>query len=171
MSWMGVWLVRDAAPVHADIAVVLGGDAYGHRILRAADLVKQGFVPKVIVSGPPGFYGMHECDLAIPFAVKRGYPPEWFIAFPHDAHSTEEEAEVIVNELQRRNVRKVILVTSDFHSRRALRTFQKRAPDIEMRLVAARDEFFAARGWWHTREGRKTFLLEWVKTFANLVGM
>ena len=42
---MGVWLVRDAAPVHADIAVVLGGDAYGHRILRAADLVKQGFVP------------------------------------------------------------------------------------------------------------------------------
>jgi uncharacterized SAM-binding protein YcdF (DUF218 family) len=171
MGWMGVCLVRDTAPVHADIAVVLGGDSYGHRILRAADLAKQGFVPKVLVSGAPGFYDMHECDLSIPFAIKRGYAPEWFIAFPHEGHSTEEEAEAIVKELQKRNVHKLILVTSDFHSRRALRTFQKRAPDIEMSVVAARDEFFNARGWWHTREGRKTFLLEWVKTFANLVGM
>ena len=54
----------------------------GRRLLRAiawcapAELVKQGYVPKVLVSGPDMLYGFYECDLAIPFAVKRGYPAE-----------------------------------------------------------------------------------------------
>jgi hypothetical protein len=38
-------------------------------------------------------------------------------------------------------------------------------------MVAAPDEFFSAYGWWHTREGRKTFFLESTKTFASMVGM
>ena len=75
--------MRDEGPAHADIAVVLAGDYYGNRILRAAELVKQGYVPNVLVSGPAYDLRLYECDLEIPFAVKHGYPESWFIRAPN----------------------------------------------------------------------------------------
>ena len=58
-------------PGKADIAVVLAGDYWGHRLFNGAELVKQGYVPLVLVSGPPGFYGVNEADAAIQFAVDK----------------------------------------------------------------------------------------------------
>jgi uncharacterized SAM-binding protein YcdF (DUF218 family) len=171
MGWMGTLLVRADEPFRADVVVALAGDPYGHRILKAAELVKNGFAPKVLVSGPLGFYDLHESDLAIPFIVRRGYPAQWFIPVPHDAHSTDEEAHAFLPELEKLHARRVIVVTSDYHTRRAYRILQADWPGIEMRMVAAPDEFFTARGWWHTREGRKTFLLEWTKTLTSIAGI
>ena len=171
MGWMGAFLVQGESPARADLVVVLAGDPYGRRILKGAELVKEGYAPNVLVSGPAGFYGLHESDLAIPFAVKRGFPASWFIAFPHEAHSTDEEARAIWPELRKRSAHRVLVVTSDYHTRRALHTLRARWPDIDVRMVATPDEFFSPYGWWHTREGRKTFFLECTKTFASLVGM
>ena len=93
---MGSYLVQAEKPVKADVGVVLAGDSRGNRILKAAELVKQGFIPRVLISGPDGNYGFYECDLAIPFAVKAGYPESYFVHFENTARSTEEEARVIV---------------------------------------------------------------------------
>jgi len=171
MGWLGDSLVDSERPSHADFIVVLGGDPYGHRILKAAELVKEGFAERVLVSGPSGFYGLHEDELAIPFAVRHGYPAVWFNAFQHNAHSTEEEAIALLPDLQKSGAHQVIVVTSDYHSRRALRTLRSHWPGIQIWMVTAPDEYFSAHGWWHTREGRKIFLLEWTKTIASLVGM
>jgi len=38
-------------------------------------------------------------------------------------------------------------------------------------VVAAPDLHFTIQGWWHDREGRKTFALEWAKTFAGWAGI
>jgi len=171
LAALGRALVRDEGPAKADMAVVLAGDEYGHRILRAAELVKQGYVPKVLVSGPGPLYGYHECDLEIQYAVKHGYPEEWFVPAPHEAHSTREEAAAIVPDLRRRGVHRILLVTTDFHSGRAARIFRAAAPDMDIRIVASRDEFFRPDSWWRNREARKTFLIEWMKTVANLVGI
>ena len=171
MGWLGASLVNAESPVHADFIVVLGGDPYGHRVLRAAELVKQGYAPKVLVSSAPGFYDLHESDLAIPFATRRGYPAAWFIPLMHNAHSTEEEALAIFPELEKRHAHRIIVVTSDYHTRRALRILRSRWPGIEIHMVAAADEFFSPYGWWRTREGRKVFFLEWEKTFASFVGL
>ena len=110
-------------------------------------------------------------ELAIPFAVKHGFPASWFIAFPNESHSTDEEARAIWPELRKRNVHRVLVVTSDYHTRRALHTLRARWPGINICMVAAPDEFFSAYGWWHTREGRKTFFLECSKTLVSMVGM
>jgi len=172
LAALGRCLVRDEAPIRADIAVVLAGDYYGNRIVRAAELVKQGYVPHVLVSGPHMLYGFYECDLEIPFAVKRGYPESWFIRSPNEALSTREEAAAILPDLRRRGVHRFLLVTSDYHTARAARIFAKAAaPDLDMRVVAAPGEYFRADGWWHNREGRKIFVVEWLKTVANLFGM
>ena len=57
----GVWLaalgnalIHDEGAAKADIAVVLAGDSWGHRLIKGAELVRQGYVPQVLVSGPPG---------------------------------------------------------------------------------------------------------------------
>ena len=171
LGWMGAFLIEAEEPVHADLIVVLAGDPYGHRILTAAELVKGGYAPAVLVSGPAGFYGMHESELAIPFAVHYGYPAKWFIPFPHEAHSTDEEARAIFAELQKRGVHRAIVVTSNYHTRRAARILRSRWPGIEIHMVAAPDEFFTPHGWWHSREGQKTFFLEWTKTLTSAVGI
>ena len=173
LPWLGYWLIHDDGPARADLAVVLAGDSYGHRIETAAELVKGGYVPAVLVSGPPT-YGTHECDLAISMMVREGYPPQWFLAFPNDTHSTKAEALALMGELRRRNIGSFLLVTSTFHSRRAARIFRA----VERRLgggpafrtVAARDEFFAPDSWWRDREAQKTVLLEWMKTVATALG-
>ena len=114
LSGMGAYLVHAEPPKQADIALVLAGDPLGNRILRGAELVRQGYVPKVLVSGPGPIYGLYECDLEIPFAVRAGYPASYFIHFEHMAHSTQEEAVYAAAELKKLGVKHVLLVTSNF---------------------------------------------------------
>ncbi len=173
LSALGHYLVRAESPVHADIIVVLAGDFSGYRILTAGDLVRRGFAPKALISGPSGAYGMYESDLAIPFAVKHGYPAAYFVAFPNDGRSTREEAIDLLAELKRLHVHRVEIVTSDFHTRRAGNTYRSLAAgsEFDIHVVAAPNEDFTPGGWWKSREGRKTFLLEWLKTIASWFGV
>jgi uncharacterized SAM-binding protein YcdF (DUF218 family) len=150
MGWMGAFLVEGESPSRADLVVVLAGDPSGGRILKGAQLVKEGYAAKVLVSGPAGFYGLHESDLAIPFAVKRGFPASWFIAYPHEAHSTDEEARAIWPELRKRNAHRVLVVTSDYHTRRALHALRPRA-GVDVHMVAAPDDFYGLRLVAHAR--------------------
>lgn len=166
------YLVRSGVPQKADIVLVLGGDIYGTRILMAGDLVRRGYAPKILVSGPAaGFYGYHECDLAIPWAEKAGYPASYFLPFAHEATSTQEEAIVDTAELRRLGAKTILVVTSNYHTRRAGKILRAAAPDLTFYVVGAPDLHFTVQGWWHDREGRKTFAFEWAKTVAEWVGM
>jgi len=164
---LGAYLDQSGPPQNADVVFVLAGDASGHRILKGAELVRQGYAPRVVVSGPAGNYGYYECDLAIPFAVKAGYPESEFVRFPHNALSTREEAAVAAGELRKLGAHRVLLVTSLYHTRRAGGDFRDAAPDLTFIVVAAPDENFTPGGWWHNREARKIFLGEWMKTVAS----
>ena len=168
---LGSYLVQAQPPVKADIALVLAGDSRGNRIVKGAELVQQGYVPRVLVSGPDGMYGAHECDLAIAFAVRAGYPEAYFVHFENTARSTREEAADAVVVLRKMGAHKVLIVTSDFHTRRAGRMYREAAPDLEFITVAAPEPFFSADGWWKNREGQKTALYEWMKTVASWVNL
>ena len=176
--WLGALgsaLVHDEGAAQAEIAVVLAGDSWGYRLTKAAELVRQGFVPLVLVSGPPAFYDVNEADAAIHFAIGKGYPAEWFVPVYHAALSTREEATAVLDALRQRNIHSALLVTSDYHSARAGRIFR----DVErqqgggpvLRVVASRDRFFSASNWWHNREGRKIAFMEWTKTLASAFGI
>ena len=166
LTALGSYLVKAEEPQKADIAVVLAGDFAGNRILKAASLVRDGYAPKAMVSGPPA-YGVYESDLAIPFAVRAGFPETYFLNFKHHARSTMEEAGAITPELRRMGVKRVLLVTSNYHTRRAGRIFKAVAPDLTFVVVAAGDPDFEPDRWWKNREGRKTFVIEWMKTVAE----
>ena len=167
LTALGSYLVKAEAPQKADVVFVLAGDVSGHRILKAAELVRDGYAPRIVVSGPWGYYGFYECDLAIPFAVKSGYPESYFLRFPNRSLSTRDEARAAAAEFHSLGVHHVILVTSLFHTRRAARLFRAAAPDITFTMVSAPDQNFTADGWWHNREAEKIFLIEWLKTGAS----
>jgi len=164
---IGGYLVREQAPGKADIAIVPGGEWSGKRILTAAELVRQGYAPVVLVSGPSGEYGLHECELAIAFAVKAGYPESYFRHMEHDGRSTRDEALLAAPILRQMHVHTALLVTSSFHTRRAGAVFREVTPDITYIVVGAPDQYFSVNGWWRDREARKITLLEWTKPVAN----
>lgn len=167
LTALASFLVRSEPPQHADAAFVAAGDISGHRVLKAAELVRDGFAPKAIVSGPEGMYGFHESDLAIAFAERAGYPQSYFLAFPNRALSTNEEAHVAAEEFERLGIKRVLLVTSTYHTRRAGNLFRAAAPGVKFVVVSAPDDHFRPRGWWLDREGRKRFLTEWAKTIGE----
>jgi uncharacterized SAM-binding protein YcdF (DUF218 family) len=175
LSAFGYALVHDDGPAKADIAVVLAGDSYGNRVVKGGELVRAGYVPVVLVSGPDTAYGLNESDLAIPFAMRKGFPAEWFAGFPNHALSTQEESKAILNELRRRNVKSFLLVTSNYHSARARRIFlaDERAEGggPSFRTVAAPDEYFDPNSWWKSRQAQKIAFFEWSKTFATMFGL
>jgi uncharacterized SAM-binding protein YcdF (DUF218 family) len=164
-------LEKSEPPRQADAAFVLAGDGYGDRMRTAAELARRGFVPKIYVSGPEGFYGLHEDDLAIAWAVKRGYPASYFVPLPTTATSTRQEAEIALPRLRRDGIRNLLIVTSDYHTGRARRIWRKEAPDMNITIVGAPDHFFELRNWWRTREGQKAVFYEWSKVIANTFGL
>jgi uncharacterized SAM-binding protein YcdF (DUF218 family) len=173
MRALAAALIRDEAPERAEMAVVLAGDQYGVRIGKAAELIKAGYAPAALVSGPP-YFDMHECDAAIAYMVHKGYPAQWFIPFPNSSTSTNDEAQLILAELRRRGVHRFLLVTSNYHTARATRiyrsTIQSEGGGFEFRTVAAADPYFPPE-WWRSREGKKIFFIEWCKTIATELGV
>lgn len=100
------------------------------------------------------------------FATKQGFPESFFEAFHTDHHSTQEEAHIIVGELRRRGIRSALIVTSDFHTRRAGRIWRYTVPWLDLRMVSAEDRFFRRPSWWRGRESAKRVSDEWMKLAA-----
>ncbi len=171
LPWVAWFLVRAEAPRPADAIVVLGGDQYGERILHAAALARQGLAPKVYVSGPAGIFDQYESDLSIAFARRRGYTDVTFVPLENECKSTREEAERYMPEFRRMGFEHVLVVTSNFHTRRAGRIFRQVGGEPEIHMMAAAAREFRPEDWWRRRQDQKNLFLEWSKTFANWIGL
>ena len=86
------------------------------------------------------------------------------------AWESQDEAAALVPELRRLGTRSFLLVTSDYHTRRARDYFRPLTSGLDMRVIAVKDQVFRPDSWWRTREGQKIFCLEWTKTVARLLG-
>jgi uncharacterized SAM-binding protein YcdF (DUF218 family) len=170
IAGVGYSLICSQPPRQADLILVLGGDFWGPRVIKAADLAVKGYAPLVLISGPP--YGealRPEGEFAIEFLTAHGYPRKLFAVFGHRARSTIDEAVALGPELRRRQVKRVILVTSAYHSRRA---------DIVVRLfcgngtqfisVPAPDSYYSPERWWVDPGSRKMFFSEWRKIIGTV---
>lgn len=169
-EWYGNLLVDAQPPVKSDAILVLAGDFGGDRMRHAARLLREGYAPYVLVSGPMPIYGVNEADLAIEMVRQEGYTNERFEPLYIRASSTLEEAKQVAPELQRRGIHSVLIVTSDYHTARAGRLFRKSlGGGIRVRMVAAPDAHFPRATWWKEREGLKTVFYESLKTISSAV--
>ncbi|PWU01295.1 MAG: hypothetical protein C5B51_23225 [Terriglobia bacterium] len=161
-AWAGRLLIRNDAPQRADLIVVLGGDFYGSRVVTAAELARRGYAPYALISGPP-YQGIPESDLAIEFLAKRGFERRLFAGYPNTARSTIEEADVLLKEIRRRGARSFLLVTSNYHSRRAGLVFRLLCPACRFRVIAAPKAEYQPESWWLDENERTLFWREFGK--------
>ena len=167
---MGTVMVRAEQPFQADVVSVLGGDWYGNRILKAGELVRQGYAPVVLVSGGGYLYGNYEAEMAVRFAVAHGYDAKLFRKLEYPAVSTKDEAVAVVREMRTMGVHRYLLVTSPFHTARAGRIFQAAAPELALRVIPSQDTL-EWEHWWTSREAQKIFLMEFTKTVTSRFGI
>lgn len=171
LTLAGSALVEDDGAAKADAIVVLGGDGYGTRIVRGAELEKSGYGPRVLVSGPENLIG-HDSDATIIYAGRKGYAASMFEAMPlpREVSSTRTEAQYLGRILRDEGVVSIDLVTSNYHTRRAGYLWRKENPWLHVNVVPAPDPYFSPENWFNNREGQKTFILEWTKTLASHLG-
>jgi uncharacterized SAM-binding protein YcdF (DUF218 family) len=155
------WVV-DETPQVSDVIVILSDDNYeAARAARAAQLFKSGMAPRILASGRllrpyAGIAELMEHDLKA-----QGVPANAIISFPHRAGNTREEAVGDAQVIASHGWKKVLLVTSNYHTRRAHYIFARTLPKgTELRVVSAPDSEYDPDSWWQHRTGLKRFLYE-----------
>jgi len=149
-------------PRKSDVIVVLAGEA-DVRPSRGLELLAEGYAKRLILDVPVGqFYGWNQVELAKEFA--RGLPQAASIMIcPISALSTKTEAQEVGGCLQQTGGHDVLLVTSDYHTRRALSTFRRVLPAYTFGVSAAVDPREFGVQWWRHREWAKTNTDEWLR--------
>ena len=155
------WVVDEPA-AHADAIVVLGDDNfYADRATHAAELFRQGVAPEVVASGRrlrpnAGISELMEHDL-----IERGVPKDKIVRFTHDADSTREEAEGVEKLAAEYHWKSLVIVTSNYHTRRTRYIFRREFPaGIAVSVASARDGDFDPERWWEKRKSIKLFARE-----------
>ena len=164
-------LVRKDPVSTVDVIVALGGDARCLREKRAAELFKEGLAPRLIVSGVPSAWGVNTGDAAKRYVVSLGVPPENVIVL-RESWNTRTEA-IAVSEIMKSNGwHSGVIVTSPFHSRRALHTFERYAPGPAFYSVPLAEEKpeWQRDKWWSRRGDMGITvreLIAWANTLAG----
>jgi len=175
LRWGGDLLVAcDSLPAHAQGAVVLQGSIPGEmaRVAGAVKLVRDGIVSQVLLSVPrQSYWGQSVPDAARDY-LERNYGKEIASRFvycetPPDVDSTQQEAKVLIACIHQRDWRSMVLVTSNYHTRRAgwiWRSLLRRArPPVSLGIDGVPDPEFRPQGWWRKRLYAKTWFYEFTK--------
>jgi DUF218 domain len=104
-------------------------------------------------------FGKSDADLAVDFLRENGALDSEVCPIRED--STFGEAVDVKRCLERQKASSVLIVTSDFHTRRALSIFRKRLPQYEWSVAAASAPYHSANRWWRHRRWAKAALDEW----------
>ncbi len=161
-SRAGRFLIVDK-PRPSDLILVLAGET-DKRPARALQLLAQGYGRRVVLDVPvhANIYEFTQIQLAQSYI--QDLPQRGSVTIcPITGLSTKQESKDVEKCLAREGRRKVLIVTSDFHTRRALSVFQKELPQYDYSIAAAQDETQFGARWWTHRQWAKTFVDEWLR--------
>ena len=155
-------LVVDS-PERSDVILVLAGET-DHRPARALELLGQGYARRVVMNVPAAarIYQFTQVQLAEQYV--QHLPQAASIAIcPIEGLSTRDEARDAEKCLAREEGNRILIVTSDFHTRRALSIFRHEIRGKSFTIAAAYDDTQFGTRWWRHREWAKTCVDEWLR--------
>ncbi|OLE80608.1 MAG: hypothetical protein AUF76_14460 [Acidobacteria bacterium 13_1_20CM_2_65_9] len=137
--WMASPLKLSAPPTKADAIVVFaggvgesgraGGGAQ-ERLRQAIDLYKGGYAPYLVFSS--GYvYSFREAESMRALAIDQGVPAS-VIVLEERATNTYQNVRFTNDILRDHRWRRILLVSSPYHMRRAVLVWRKQAPDLEV---------------------------------------
>ena len=158
----GSFLIVDD-PQPSDVIVVLAGEM-DHRIAHALELLNQGSARRVLIDVPAAakVYGFTELQLAQSY-VDHLPQASTISVCPIEGLSTRGESHDVEKCLSHEQGSRILIVTSDYHTRRALSIFRHELPGKIFSVSAARDASQFGARWWTHRQWSKTCLDEWLR--------
>ena len=162
------FLVVDA-PEKSDAIVVLAGETHV-RPARALELLRQGMAPHAFLNAEQRAQVYDEPLVDIAQKYVNGLPDANRVSVcAIVGFSTNAEADDVTRCLQSLNAHRVLIVTSDYHSRRALMIFRHRLPQYQFSVAGARNPAEFGDAWWTNREWAKNTFDEWLKMLWWLI--
>lgn len=135
--WAAAPLQLSAPPQAADAIVVFAGGVgesgkagggFQERVAQAVDLYRAGYAPKLIFSS--GYvFTLREAEVMKAVAVDNGVPAE-AILLEEKAANTHQNVTYTKQLLDQHQWRRILLVSSPYHMRRATSTWHKLAPEV-----------------------------------------
>ncbi|HRN94276.1 MAG TPA: YdcF family protein [Chitinophagales bacterium] len=143
----------------ADAIIILSGGSYD-RGNKAAEIFKQGFAPLIICPGSNPAYefkilniNITESEQAKMNLLRLGIPDSAIVVI-NKGTSTYEEAQAIGEYLKTKPYKKIILLTSLYHTKRAKQVFEKFIPhNIKLIVCGAKSSRFDEYNWWRSEDG------------------
>lgn len=165
-------VVHEELP-HAGALVILGGSrSYLERGAAAARLFRQGRAPRILLTNDGQRGGWASREQRNPFFVERsaavlrryGVPAGRIAILPPVVSSTHDEAVLLRRYADTHRLPSLLIVTSAYHSRRALWTFRRAFAGSETRIgIHPAPPSPPAGEWWLHRGGWRWIFVEYVK--------
>ena len=166
------WFIKDNATKGADAIVILSGGKLT-RVPKGLDIWNKEFASSLFLTDQKSVAANFEHLVIsnLEFAQKFAEEIEanaTFTVIPSlgdGATSTFDEAADALAFAKKRQWKRIIIVTDNFHTRRALIAFEKVFDEsgIEVQVAAASNEVFNANNWWRSDRGISAFVLETIK--------
>jgi len=147
-------LTVDSGAVTGDVLVVLGGGLNADRARHAAELYHAGVAPWILCTG------RGDCESNAACLRRHGVPASAILSEDRSAN-TSENARFSLPILRQLGAKRVIIVTSWYHSRRAWHVFRHYAPDLVVYSCPSYEEYSGSPAQSH--EIRHRALLEYLK--------
>lgn len=172
---LGPWLVAEDPLVKADVIYVLGGSRM-ERPLEGADLYKAGWAPRILLSrqqrdggeielSARGIAFPTEADLQRSILGSLGVPLDAIDMLEEEQVSTSAEGRALVERAVERHWKRIIVVTSKMHTRRARLALRRQLSPrgIELVVRGSRYDSMDPDHWWRDREDLRFTLFEYQK--------
>ncbi len=162
----GNWLVVKNEIIKSDVIIVISG-GHGERVKHAVHLFQKHYADTLIISGCPGKENLNEAVPMRDLAVSLGVPSGNIILDVLKEHGlgTGEQAVSIRELMKQHHFENGILVTSNFHTRRAAFIFKRAFKNLNINFSVAHpeEESFNPNQWWKTKKNFTIALSEFVK--------
>ena len=150
-------------PQPSVVILVLAGET-DRRPARALELLDQGYAPLVVIDVPADakLFGFTEQDLAEKYVAQLPQKAKVRVCSILGL-STRDESRDADKCLAAQTAKRILIVTSDYHTRRALSILRHEIPGKSFSIAAAYDPMQYGALWWTHRQWAKTFFDEWLR--------
>jgi uncharacterized SAM-binding protein YcdF (DUF218 family) len=183
LPFLGLLFVAEDPLERADAIFVLAGSR-ASRWLEARDLVKEGYAPVVLVSDglredaeqlaiEQGAHLPSAGDVARDGLTALGVPASQVVVLPGRPDNTADEAAALRGVAIERGWKKVIVVTTKLHTRRAGYAMRRAVSGTEVRILmrATRYDTDNPARWWQRRSTIRSVMHELPALVAYLFGL
>lgn len=163
---VGRWLVQTNELHKAEAIVVLAGGG-PERLCYGMELFERGLAPELWYTGDKPFEARSDfmdSEQALSLALRRGVPKEKIRILP--STSTWEDGKSISSLAREKKIKSLLLVTSWYHTRRAVRVMRHYVADTNMIVYVSSSTNlpFTPDNWWRDEEGLVAVVNEMIKT-------